>query len=300
MLKAVILAAGLGTRLVPYSKEMPKEMLPILVRERGELVLKPILQEVFEQLYDAGVREFCFVVGRGKRAVEDHFTPDWNYVNMLEKRGKRKQAEMLRRFYEKVERTTIFWVNQPVPKGTGDAVYKAKSFVGDDFFFVAAGDNLFLGENVPLKLLDIYRKYSSPVLTVKRVDDPRRYGVVEGDSVGERTFRVRRIVEKPKGEPPSNLANTSLYLFPPDIIEAIERTEPSPERGEIEITESIQLLLDSGRVFYAYEPEALWVDVGTPRTYLEALLCSLKNSLEESRVSATELASLLGLVRRLM
>ena len=101
--KAVILAAGLGTRLVPYSKEMPKEMLPIFQKENGETVLKPIIQVVFEQLFDAGIREFCFIVGRTKRAIEDHFTPDWDYVDLLLQKNKEFQARMLENFYRKIE-----------------------------------------------------------------------------------------------------------------------------------------------------------------------------------------------------
>ncbi len=282
-LKAVILAAGLGTRLVPYSKEMPKEMLPILVKEGETFVLKPILQVVFEQLYEAEIREFCFVVGRGKRAIEDHFTPDWGYVDELRAKGKEKQAEILSRFYEMVEKSNIMWVNQPVPRGTGDAVFKAKSFVNGDYFIAAAGDNLFLGENVPRRLIDLFRRLNAPLITVKTVEEPQRYGVVEGDPIDDRVMRVRRIVEKPR-EPKSNLVNTSLYLFPPEIMDAIRRTRPSP-RGEIEITDSIQILINEGVEFYAYEPKACWIDVGTPRTYLKALLASLGSSLPAENIT---------------
>ena len=274
--KAVVLAAGLGTRLVPYSKEMPKEMLPIFQRENGETVLKPIIQVVFEQLFDAGIREFCFIVGRAKRAIEDHFTPDWNYVEFLSKRGKTFQARLLERFYRRIEESYIFWANQSKPLGTGHAVYLSKQFVGSDYFIVSAGDNLFLGENVPSRLIDLFSRYGKPLITVKSVENPRKYGIIVGEPIGEKIHRVHRIVEKPE-KPLSRLANTSLYVFPPEIFGAIERTEKSP-RGEIEITDSIQILIDEGVEFIAYEAETNWVDTGTWDTYLAALFTSLKYS----------------------
>lgn len=274
--KGVLLAAGLGTRLVPYSKEMPKEMLPLFEGVDGKVFLKPVIQMIFEQLYDAGLREFCFVVGRGKRAIEDHFTPDWGFVDYLEESGKEEYAAMLREFYSKVESSFITWVNQPKPKGTGHAVLMARTFVGDDYFVAAAADNAFLGENVALSLVSLFEKLGAPLLAVKRVSDPRRYGVVVGRSVGEKLYEVEGIVEKPS-KPVSYLANTSLYVFPPEIFKAIDETKPSP-RGEVEITDSIQILLNRGVKFYAYESAADWVDVGTWETFFKAILLSLRHS----------------------
>jgi len=275
-LKAVILAAGLGTRLLPYSKEMPKEMLPIFSAEGGKVVLKPILQVVFEQLYEAGVRDFCFVVGRGKRAVEDHFTPDWSYVEFLESKGKREEARMLRRFYEMVQSSNIVWVNQPVPRGTGDAVAQARRFAEDGYFFVAAGDNVFIGDNVALRLLELHKELRGAVIAGKRVEDPKRYGVLIGRLVADRIVKLERIVEKPS-EPLSNLVNTSLYLLPPRIFEALDECEPSP-RGEIELTDAIQKLIEWGEEVHVYDVgDIFWVDVGTPETYLCAMLLSLNS-----------------------
>ncbi|AKG39292.1 hypothetical protein MA03_01480 [Infirmifilum uzonense] len=274
--KGVLLAAGLGTRLVPYSKEMPKEMLPIFEGLKGRVFLKPIIQKIYEQLYDAGVREFCFIVGRGKRAIEDHFTPDWAFVEYLERNGKEEYSSLLREFYSKVESSYIAWVNQPVPRGTAHAVYMAKTFVGDDFFFAAAADNVFIGENVPQKLAELHEKRSTPILAVKRVNDPRKYGIIIGREIEDRIYEVEGIVEKPK-TPISNLANTSLYVFPPEIFKAIEETKPSV-RGEIEITDSIQILLSREIKFLAYESQADWVDTGTWETFFRAIALSLKHS----------------------
>ena len=277
--KAVILAAGLGTRLIPFTKELPKEMLPLPVPEEGALLPKPVVQIVFEQLFDAGIREYCFVVGRGKRAIEDHFTPDWDFVEYLEGLGKEVQARALRRFYEKVESSFIAWVNQPTPRGTGHAVYMARGFVEGEFFAAAAGDNAFLGGNVAAQVVRVHGERGEPLITVRRVSEPQRYGVVVGEPLGGGLYRVRRIVEKPR-EPLSNLANTSLYVFPPEILQAIERTAPSP-RGEIEVTDAIQHLLDSGTEFLAYEAEADWVDVGNWESYLQALSIATQKAREQ-------------------
>lgn len=274
--KGVLLAAGLGTRLIPYSKEMPKEMLPLFEGVNGKVFLKPVIQIIFEQLYEAGLREFCFVVGRGKRVIEDHFTPDWGFVDYLERTGKEEYAALLREFYRKIETSYIVWVNQPTPRGTGHAVYTARTFVGEDFFVAAAADNVFLGENVALRLVSLFEKHGYPMLAVKRVRDPRKYGVVVGRSVGERMYEVEGIIEKP-AKPVSDLANTSLYVFPPDIFKAIEETKPS-SRGEVEITDSIQILLSRGFKFFAYESTADWVDVGTWETFFRAVVLSLKHS----------------------
>lgn len=275
LLKAVVLAAGFGTRLLPYSKEMPKEMLPLFYIENSKPVLKPILQIVFEQLFEAGIREFCFVVGRGKRAVEDHFTPDWDYVELLKEKGKESEASMLHRFYNMVEDSLITFVNQPVPRGTGDAVARAKRFASDGYFLVAAGDNIFLGENVARSLIRLHDELRAAMLAGKRVDDPKRYGVLVGRELKERVVKLEKIIEKPS-EPPSNLVNTSLYLLPPSIFKALDECGPSP-RGEIELTDAVQKLVEWGEEIYVYDVgDTQWVDVGTPDTYLDAVLLSLK------------------------
>jgi NDP-sugar pyrophosphorylase family protein len=126
-------------------------MFPIFDFEDGKMVVKPVLQIVFEQLYDSGVREFCFVVGRGKRAIEDYFTPDWNFVEELEKAGKQVQAKSLRRFYSKIEDGSIVYVNQPRPLGFGHAVLTARSVVDDDF--IVAGGDTYLADPAPLREL---------------------------------------------------------------------------------------------------------------------------------------------------
>jgi choline kinase len=190
-LKVVITAASLGTRLLPASKEIPKEMFPVFAIYGGEVVVKPLLQIIFESFYDAGFREFCFVVGRGKRAIEDHFTPDWSFVEWLRSRGRERLAKLLEDFYRRVEGSHIVWVNQHEPLGFGHAVLMAEPFIDGDFM-VAAGDTVLPSSSFTG---DMASMGSEMVLIVKKVEDPRRYGVavLQGD-------RVVRVVEKPIAE----------------------------------------------------------------------------------------------------
>ncbi|HID91436.1 TPA: hypothetical protein EYP44_05710, partial [Candidatus Bathyarchaeota archaeon] len=233
--KAVIPAAGLGTRLLPATKEQPKEMLPIFTRgPGGSIRIKPLLQLVFEQLFDAGFGSFCFITGKTKRAIEDHFTVDNNYITMLRNRGKHALADDLKMFYDRLEKASVMWINQPEPRGFGHAVYYARSFVGDEEFLVHAGDTYIVSEgNDHLRrLLSTHRDLGGEVtLIVQRVDDPRMYGVIKGERIGEGRYRVKEAIEKPE-VPPTRLAIMPVYVFKPTIFEALGRVPPG-KGGEI-------------------------------------------------------------------
>jgi len=275
--KAVIPAAGLGTRLLPTTKELPKEMMPIFYKRRGETILKPTLQIIFEELYDAGIREFCFIVGRGKRAIEDHFTPDYNFLEHLRKKGKEVVAEDIEEFYEKIDNSVLVFVNQPQPRGFGDAVLKAKAFVGNEPFIVHAGDAIIFSENNEhlKKIINVfYHKKAEAVFLLKEVEDPRIYGVIEPGEEEEDVIEVRRIVEKPE-KPPSNLAVVPIYAFDPVILKALEKTGPG-KRGEIELTDAIQKIIEWNFKVYAIKPPKgqIWLDIGTPQNYWKALQIS--------------------------
>ena len=160
--KVIITAAGLGTRLLSVTKEMPKEMLPLFCMGfNGDLLLKPVLQLIFEQLYDVGFREFCFIVSRGKRNIEDYFTLDYSFVELLKRRGKEVLAAELEEFYRKVESSAISWINQPEPKGFGDAVLRAEPFVDGEPFLVHAGDTYVIsrGNSHIRRLLQAHETY---------------------------------------------------------------------------------------------------------------------------------------------
>jgi len=270
----VIPAAGLGTRLLSVTKEQPKEMLPVFARgKNGKLCLKPIVQLVFEQLYRAGFREFCFVVGRGKRAIEDHFTPDFAFVSMLDSKGKDGPAGDLEAFYKMIESSTIVWVNQPEPRGFGDAVLKAKPFVGKEDFLVHAGDSHFISRDAAhitriSKISD--HLAADAVFLSHEVADPRAFGVVEGEVVNDGVVKVKHLVEKPL-VPLSNMAIMPVYVFRPVIFKALEVTR-SGHAGELQLTDGLQTMIDWGLNVYSVKiaPGEIWLDIGSPDTYWNA------------------------------
>jgi len=276
----VITAAGLGTRLLPTTKEMPKEMLPIYVRAgNGQVTLKPLLQALFEQLYNFGFRQFCFVVGRGKRAIEDHFTPDWDFVEKMDKMGKYSTVSELVAFYKMLEESVIVWVSQHVPRGFGDAVRTARHFVGDDDFLLCAGDTIILGSNTNFlqRLLDAGpRNELDASLLVQKVENPQQYGVVVSKPLSHNLHQVSKVVEKPK-TPPSNLAIMPFYIFTPHIMKMLDMISEGVG-GEIQLTDAIQKLIDMGGKVLAVEllDNELRLDIGTPETYMEALSLSYK------------------------
>jgi UTP--glucose-1-phosphate uridylyltransferase len=278
--KVVVPAAGLGTRLFPATKEQPKEMLPIFAATAsGAVSVKPVVQMVFEQLYDAGLREFCYVIGRGKRGIEDHFTPDVNCVRTLEGMGKNGQATDLEGFYEKLKTSTIMWVNQPEPKGFGNAVLMARPFVQNEHCLVHAGDSCIISKGMDYlqKLLSAYdRLKADAAFIVQEIANPRQYGIIEGEEVETGIFKVRSAVEKPE-KPPTNLAIMAVYAFHPAIFEALETIQPG-RNGEIQLTDAIQKLIDGGWSVYAIKLDNSYshLDIGSPERYWDALALSYK------------------------
>jgi len=281
--KVVIPAAGLGTRLFPATKEQPKEMLPIFSSTAdGTMSVKPVVQVVFEQLYDAGLREFCYVVGRGKRGMEDHFTPDANCVKTLEGMGKNGQAIDLEGFYEKLRTSTVMWVNQPEPKGFGNAVLVAQPFVQNERCLVHAGDSCIISKDMDYikKLLDAYERFNADAaFIVLEIENPKQYGIVEGDEVETGILKVKSVVEKPE-KPKTNLAVMAMYVFRPVIFKALEATKPG-KNGEIQLTDAIQKLIDWGLSVYAVKLDNNYahLDIGSPERYWEALSLSYKRFL---------------------
>jgi UTP--glucose-1-phosphate uridylyltransferase len=273
--KVIIPAAGLGTRLFPATKEQPKEMLPIFARStNGSMLVKPVVQLVFEQLHDAGLREFCFVVGRGKRGIEDHFTPDMNCIKNLAEMGKNGQATDLEEFYEKLNTSTSMWVNQPEAKGFGNAVLMAHPFVQNESCLVHAGDSCIISKNMDYikKLLDTFEKFNADAaFLMLEIENPKQYGIVEGEEVEPGIIRVKAVAEKPE-KPKTNLAIMAMYVFHPVIFKALEATKPG-KNGEIQLTDAIQKLVDWGLKVYAVKLDKNYshLDIGSPERYWEAL-----------------------------
>lgn len=279
--KVVIPAAGLGTRLFPATKEQPKEMLPIFSKTaKGGLSVKPLLQMVFEQLHDSGLREFCYVVGREKRSIEDHFTPDPHCISMLEGIGKNEQATDLEDFYRKLKTSTILWVNQPEPKGFGSAVLMAKPFVQTEQFLVHAGDSCIISKRMDYirLLLDAYERLNADAaFIVLEIENPRQYGIIEADEEETGIFKVKAVVEKPE-KPPTNLAIMAMYVFRPVIFKALEKTQLG-KGGEIQLTDAIQKLIDWGLSVYAVKLSKHYrhLDIGSPERYWDALTLSYQH-----------------------
>lgn len=271
----VIPSAGLGTRLLPATKQQPKEMLPLLVKGgNGNLYLKPLLQVLFENLFDANFREFFFITGRGKRSIEDHFTVDYEFLRYLMIHNGNYSVQELDAFYEKIRKASVVFVNQSEPRGFGHAILCAKSPVGETNFLVHAGDDLVISkqnEYLQKMITTFEEKKAAAVFCVEEVEDPSRYGVVIGRDLGNNIISVDKVIEKPK-IPPSKLAIVAIYLFSHEIFEAIEQTT-TDSNNEIQLTNAIQRLIETGRSVYAVKlgPDEERIDIGTPLSYLDAL-----------------------------
>ena len=264
--KAVITAAGSGSRLLPFSKETPKEMLPYCARAKdGRLILKPILEVVYESLHDHGYRKFCFVVGRGKRSIEDYF--------LIDDSAKYSTNSDLQDFYKKIRSSHIMYVQQSSPRGFGDAVLKAKLFAGRDSFLLHAGDDVILspGNGHIQRLEDAFFSNGADIaLLVDRVERPEQYGVIEGRSIGDGLFRVEHLEEKPR-RPKTNLAVIATYIFKPSIFCELERVEPD-RNGEIQLTDAIGSLVANGKcVAVELGAAEKRIDVGTPESYVACI-----------------------------
>jgi len=273
--KVVIPAAGFGTRLLPTTKEQPKEMLPIFAKSNSsDLTVKPILQVIFEQLYDFGLREFYFIVGRTKRAIEDHFTPDFEFVDRLSDEGKTKHVKDLKQFYRKLESCNLVWINQHAPKGFGHSILLAKNVVADNPFLVHAGDTVIISPkngHLSILLKEQFLEKEFCRLLVKKIDDPRQFGVIEGKPINNNLIKVTGLEEKPS-KPKTNLAIMPLYRFNAEIFKGLEKTKPD-KRNEIQLTDGIKEIRKKGCQVIASKlnDSDIWIDVGRPETYWDAL-----------------------------
>ena len=272
--KAVITAAGLGTRLLSVTKVQPKEMLPVFAKAQGGAVcMKPIVQLVYEDLFRSGFRKFCFVVGRGQAIIREHFHPDPGLITILAKHGKNGLAKELEAFHEMLKQSQIEWVTQPSPRGFGDAVMRAKSFVSGDAFLVHAGDNFFISKDLE-HLRDLMHTAQSlgPSATflVRKVEDPSSHGIVEPAEEVKGVIRVKNVVEKPLRST-SRIGIMPVYVFQPDIFARLKEIRPG-HAGELQLTDGIQRTIVSGKVVYAVrlDDRVIRIDVGSPAAYMEA------------------------------
>jgi UTP--glucose-1-phosphate uridylyltransferase len=263
--KAVIPAAGLGTRLLPATKSIPKEMLP--------LADKPTVQYIIEEAVASGIEHVIIVTSRTKRPIEDHFDESPELHAELQRKGDHKKLEMLERIENMVQ---LSFTRQPAPRGLGHAILMAKDLVGDEPFGVLLGDDLVVNDEHPClgQLMDVHERFGGCVIAAMRVprEQISRYGNVDlGENVSPGTYRVHDLIEKPRPEEaPSNLAVIGRYILTPDIFTALERTEPG-SGGEIQLTDGIRALLKQQQVF-AHEFEGIRFDTGDPVSYLTTSL----------------------------
>ncbi|OGE88405.1 MAG: UTP--glucose-1-phosphate uridylyltransferase [Candidatus Doudnabacteria bacterium RIFCSPLOWO2_02_FULL_49_13] len=261
--KAIIPAAGFGTRFLPATKAQPKEMLPI--------VDKPVIQYVVEQAVAAGIEQIIIVTGWHKRAIEDHFDRHFELEAHLEKGGKTVELAEIRKISELAD---FVYVRQKEPLGNGHAVLMAKDVIGDEPFVVMWGDEFFYGQPPAIKqLIEAYEQYNSPVIAGVRVaeQDVSRYGIADVTLVKDNVYKINRIVEKPEvGQAPSNLATHGNYLLTPDIFEILETMPAS--RGEIWLSGAIDRLIQKRDVYTVELKNNIYYDCGSKLNYLKAVV----------------------------
>jgi len=233
-MKAVIPAAGFGTRFLPATKAQPKEMLPVFD--------KPTIQYVIEEAVASGIDDILIVTGKNKRSIEDHFDKSFELEHSLKEKGKLNE---LRRIQDITDLADITYVRQKEQKGLGDAIYCARKHIGGEPFAVMLGDTITKGD-VPCtkQLIDVYKKYNSSAIAVERVPDEKveRYGIIDGRPVEDTVYKIDKLVEKPAlKDAPTNLAIMGRYFLTPDIFEHIENTEPGVG-GEIQLTDALAKL----------------------------------------------------------
>ena len=276
--KAIIPAAGLGTRFLPATKAQPKEMLPI--------VDKPTIQYIIEEAVASGIEEILIITGRNKKSIEDHFDKSVELEMELEKAGKQEMLELVRGISDMVD---IHYIRQKEPRGLGHAIYCAKSFVGNEPFAVMLGDDVVESEVPCLKqLINCFNEYKTTILGVQTVapENVNKYGIVDGLHIEDRVYKVKKLVEKPAiEESPSNVAILGRYIITPKIFEILENTKPG-KGNEIQLTDALEVLIKN-EAMYAYDFEGRRYDVGDKLGFLEATIeFALKR--EELREGFTE------------
>lgn len=259
--KAIIPAAGLGTRFLPATKAQPKEMLPI--------VDKPTIQYIVEEAVNAGIEDIIIVSGRNKRSIEDHFDKSFELEMTLEQKGKEELLKIARQISELAN---IHYIRQKEPKGLGHAILVAKNFIGDEPFAVLLGDDIVVSKQPCLgQMIDIYNEYKTSILGVQKVlkEDVNKYGIVKCKNIEGRVYKVQDMVEKPMiKDAPSNIAILGRYIITPSIFKYLE-TQSKGAGGEIQLTDALKRLAQN-EAMYAYDFKGKRYDVGNKLGFLEA------------------------------
>ncbi len=260
--KLVIPVAGLGTRFLPATKAQPKEMMPVID--------KPIIQYVVEDAVRSGITDIIMVTGPSKRVVEDHFSPNYELINLLKKQGKDEISEEVKKISDLAN---FIFIRQKGPYGNGTPVLCAKDIIGDEPFAVMWGDEFFYAPKKPQlkQLIEVYEKYGDPVLTAYLVDNEgtEKYGIIDGLEVQKGVYQIKDIIEKPgPKKAPSHLASLGGFVLTPDIFSALESTKIG-KGGELWLVDAIFKLLKK-RPIYAKLIEGVYYDTGSKLGYLRA------------------------------
>lgn len=259
--KAIIPAAGLGTRFLPATKAQPKEMLPI--------VDKPTIQYIVEEAVASGIQDIIIVTGRTKKAIEDHFDKSVELEMELEKKQNKELLELAKSVSQIAN---IYYIRQKEPKGLGHAVLTAKTFIGDEPFAVLLGDDVIDSEKPALKqMIEVYEKYNASILGVQTVDpkEVNKYGIIDGVQVEDKVYKVKDMVEKPAvDKAPSNVAVLGRYIITPEIFKYLEKQEIGAG-GEIQLTDALNKLAKE-EPMYAYDFVGKRYDVGNKMGFLQA------------------------------
>lgn len=259
--KAVIPAAGLGTRFLPATKAQPKEMLPI--------VDKPTLQYIIEEAVASGIEEILIITGRNKKSIEDHFDKSVELELELENKGKTELLEIVQNISNMIN---IHYIRQKEPRGLGDAIYCARHFIGDEPFAVMLGDDI-VDNKVPClkQLMDAYDEYRTTILGVQKVakEDTNKYGIIDAKFIEDRVYKVKDLVEKPDSDKaPSNIAILGRYIITPEIFDILSDLPPG-KGDEIQLTDALKEL-SKKEAMYAYDFKGRRYDVGDKLGFLEA------------------------------
>nr|WP_206204542.1 UTP--glucose-1-phosphate uridylyltransferase GalU [Thermococcus sp. 21S7] len=259
--KAVIPAAGLGTRMLPITKSMPKEMLPIVDR--------PVIHYVVEEAIRAGIDDILIITGKGKRAIEDYFDRSFELEYYLREKGKVDELKQIEEIGEMVD---IYYVRQKKPLGLGDAILHAEKHVNGEPFAVLLGDDIIISQNPAIgQLMEVAGRRDAAVIGVEEVpfELVGRYGIVDGEEVEDGLYRIRALVEKPSPEEaPSNIAIIGRYVLTPDVFDALKETSPG-KGGEIQLTDALGALL-KGREMFAKRITGKRYDVGSKAGFIRA------------------------------
>jgi len=258
--KAVIPAAGFGTRLLPASKSQPKEMLPI--------VDKPTIQYVVEEAVASGITDILMIIGKGKRAIEEHFDRNFELENELQTKNKKKELRAIKRISELAN---VHFIWQKKLKGLGDAISYAKQHVGNEPFAVLLGDTIAKSTKpVTKQLIDIFKQYNNTIVALEEVerDKVNRYGIISGEKLNHNLYLIKNLIEKPDiKKAPSNLAIAGRYIFTPEIFDCIANTTPG-KGHEIQLTDALNSLL-SKQTIYGLKFKGKRYDIGNKLDFLK-------------------------------